>query len=248
MVQLPKERWTIKPDAFRGIVKKKTSEAAQLAIRDRTYFKSDQELLEKLHGLLKEKRRLSQLLINLGRGLPTANTYARRFGSLKAAYEAVGFQQMEDCCSKRIKARKSNQRMRRSLLAGIAKLFGDEVSLRRGATGFRRLLYFHGKPISLLICPCDHTKLGRPRWILNVVPSEKHLVTLLCRCSETNNRLKDFYLFPNMDIVDDRASDRIRLKPDDPFLGNGKRLSSLSQLPAIVDSIFAKAEDDSSRS
>ena len=52
---------------------------------------SDQKMIVGLARLLKQKGRLSQVLIDVCPRIPSASTYANRFGSLQAAYEKVGY-------------------------------------------------------------------------------------------------------------------------------------------------------------
>ena len=56
-----------------------------------TYGLSNDELLAILRRLLRKRGRLSESIINHRKGVPCANTYQRRFGSLSRAYELIGY-------------------------------------------------------------------------------------------------------------------------------------------------------------
>jgi DNA invertase Pin-like site-specific DNA recombinase len=58
-----------------------------------TFSLSDEQLLELLRRLLREHGRLTQELINTSNQTPSGPTYAYRFGSLKRAYELIGYKQ-----------------------------------------------------------------------------------------------------------------------------------------------------------
>lgn len=49
------------------------------------------EMLEKLRGLLKREGRLSCSVVNRSDALPGVNAYKERFGSMKAAYDLIGY-------------------------------------------------------------------------------------------------------------------------------------------------------------
>jgi DNA invertase Pin-like site-specific DNA recombinase len=51
---------------------------------------SDQELLQLLEGLYRKHGYLTRNVIDAAEGVPSAGTYARRFGSLEHAYELIG--------------------------------------------------------------------------------------------------------------------------------------------------------------
>ena len=51
----------------------------------------DDEMIEKLRRLLKAEGRLSRRLIDITPGIPCVPTYIRRFGSMAAVYERVGY-------------------------------------------------------------------------------------------------------------------------------------------------------------
>lgn len=56
---------------------------------------TDDELLEELRRLLAKRGKLSMSLIEASPGTRSPNTYIRRFGSLTAAYERIGYQMSE---------------------------------------------------------------------------------------------------------------------------------------------------------
>jgi hypothetical protein len=57
---------------------------------------SDEELLARLKSLLKKEGQLSERIINSTLGLPAINVYADRFGSIRNAYQRIGYRQKWD--------------------------------------------------------------------------------------------------------------------------------------------------------
>jgi DNA invertase Pin-like site-specific DNA recombinase len=56
------------------------------------YGLSDDELLKKLRRLLRKRGRISELIIEKSRDVPSASTYQARFGSLTHAYKLIGYE------------------------------------------------------------------------------------------------------------------------------------------------------------
>ena len=80
--------------ALHGIVPAKLFDAAKRILGERRL--SNHELLARLGKLWKRKGRLSGRLIDSARRIPTANVYRSRFGSLRRAYELIGYETERD--------------------------------------------------------------------------------------------------------------------------------------------------------
>jgi DNA invertase Pin-like site-specific DNA recombinase len=239
-VPVPKEEWTLKPGAFTGIIDQKTYDAAQRALTDRTFYKSDEDLLDSLRMLLARQGKLSQDLINAARDVPGHGTYLHRFGSVRRAYEMIGypvFRNHEGIWQ----ARRRHYKIKQELLRRIVRLFPSQVSVIRERPAGRQLLQFaDGLKVSVSVCQCMKTVLGESRWSVPVIPTEREYVALLCRCTTDNAAFKDFYLVPG---VDKSQTKLFRLKEDDPWWKRGKRLSDLSKLRRVADSLLREANN-----
>jgi DNA invertase Pin-like site-specific DNA recombinase len=87
----PEETWTRFP-AFEPIIPLAQFQKAQeLRSRCKKGYWSDEKIIKSLQGLLAEKGRLSQILINGQKGGPSADTVVNHFGSLSAAYKLAGY-------------------------------------------------------------------------------------------------------------------------------------------------------------
>jgi len=88
----PEELWT-RFSAFEPIVPiGQFRKAQELRTRSAKGCWSDERIIKSLQSLLAEKGRLSQVLINGLKGGPSADTVVNHFGSLTAAYRAVGYE------------------------------------------------------------------------------------------------------------------------------------------------------------
>jgi DNA invertase Pin-like site-specific DNA recombinase len=87
----PKHLWT-RFQAFEPVVPLKVFQKAQERLAQSRQKLWDKEaIIQALSELLARKRRLSQVILNEADGGPCAETVVRRFGSLQAAYDAVGY-------------------------------------------------------------------------------------------------------------------------------------------------------------
>src|SRR3984893_13060575 len=97
-VKLKKKRVANSPDmwiravgAFPAIIEPELFEAAQTALAIRNRHLSNDEMLTLLKALYLRRGRLTSIIIDESRDLPTSATYRRHFGSLGRAYQRVGY-------------------------------------------------------------------------------------------------------------------------------------------------------------
>ena len=234
-IPVPKEEWTLKPGAFTGIIDQSTFDTAQRTLADRTFHKCDEDLIDSLRLLLARQGKLSEDLINAARDVPGNSTYLHRFGSIRRAYDMIGYGVFRN--SDGIwQARRRHHKIKRELFRRISKIFPREVSVVREKPAGRELLRFaDGLKVSVLVCQCMKTVLGHVRWSVPVIPAERQYVALLCRCTEDNSAFKDFYLVPGIDKPQGKL---FRLKEDDHWWKRGKQLSDLSKLRRSADDLL----------
>ncbi len=82
--------WVVVRGAAPGIVSRKAQARAAALIAGKTVLMDDEAMIEGLRRLARTHGRLTSTLINVAKGLPTAQTYANRFGGLARAYELAG--------------------------------------------------------------------------------------------------------------------------------------------------------------
>ena len=89
-VENPPEKWIRADNAFVGIIDSTLFLAAQSIILTRSHKWSDEEMLEKLRGILTQHGRISGILIDEADDLPSSSAFRNRFGSLVSAYRLIG--------------------------------------------------------------------------------------------------------------------------------------------------------------
>ncbi|MGC1638397.1 MAG: hypothetical protein WA744_23295, partial [Candidatus Acidiferrales bacterium] len=139
------------PGAYEPIIDSVTFESAQKVLKERTFNKSDDEVLDALRGLLAANGRLSLSLIQRTNGMPSPSTYRERFGSLRLAYERIGY-----VCADRFRLVDTRYRiltLRGQLFKQINELFTPDVSIvRRNARWRGRLRFSNGVVVCVFIC------------------------------------------------------------------------------------------------
>ncbi len=244
LISVPRGKWVVKPAAFKPIVDPETFAAAQRMLHDRTYYRSDEELLGRLRSLLKREGTLTGHRIETSREVPAVRTFVGRFGSMKRAYDLVGYVYPEKPLSlpsvRKLmwKTRRLHERSRNKLLLNICKLFPGETVVHRIQPFGRPVLCFRdGLRVATLIVPSTKTPLGKIRWTVPVLRAAGSNVTLLCRCNAMGDAFQDLYLVPS---VDQRTC--VRIKENDAWLARGKRLDSLSHLKRLALLIATRNE------
>jgi DNA invertase Pin-like site-specific DNA recombinase len=220
-VKLPRSEWVVTPAAFEPIIDPLLFSEAQRVLQQRTLNKSDEDLLHALRALLAAKGRLSRRVLRDSTEVPSPSTYIYRFGSLYRAYELIGYGRAEDFGP--VDLRRRTQALREELIAQIATMFPDDVSVIRPGGKWRTRLHLrNGLMVSVLV--------GRPiqrkcitSWRIDPVMQECEFVTLLARLDKENRAFLDFHLLPNMD-----RRKRFHVSLTDPWLSRGQPLNDLN--------------------
>jgi hypothetical protein len=87
----PPEAWIRHDNVFKAIIAPKLFAEAQKTIAERHHRRSDQEMLDLLSALWREKGHLSVNIITSAKNVPPVSNYASRFGSLFNTYERIGY-------------------------------------------------------------------------------------------------------------------------------------------------------------
>jgi hypothetical protein len=201
---------------------------AQKILEERTCNKTDEELLDGLRALFASERRLSLTLIRDSADVPSPSTYRNRFGSLRRAYELIGYGRPDQFGP--IDLRGRTMALRDQLIARIADMFPNEMTMvRRGGRWRSRLRLSSGLIVSVLVARSIHVWRDAIRWQVDPVQHERKFLTLLARLDERNSLFLDFHVFPSID-----RQRRFRVVRGDPWLDRGKQLSDLSRLCEVV--------------
>jgi DNA invertase Pin-like site-specific DNA recombinase len=231
-VKQPKSQWVLTPGAFQPLIDSSVFSNAQRTLQDRTFNKSNNELLDALRRLLDSEGRLSHSVIGDSADVPSPSTYQYRFGSLGHAYELIGYGHPHQFGP--IDLRRKTEALRDELLSRIVALFPDELSITRPGGKWRtRFRLREGLTVSVLI--------GRPiqrkhttRWRIDTARRECEFVTLLARVDQEYCSFLDFHLFPSVD-----RQDRFFLSLEDPWLKRGQQLIELNAFCDVARSLCA---------
>ncbi len=236
-VRVPAAEWIRTPGAFEAIIDQGSYDQAKRILADRTINKSDQELLDSLRWLLATEGRLSLQLVKTSSHLPSPSTYRLRFGSLRHAYELIGYRRPGDFGP--IDLRRRTQALRDDLIRQIVETHSKDVSVvRRGGRWRTRLRLRNGRIVSVLVSRAVRTWKTAIRWQIDPVLHERRSVTLLARLDGENKSFQDFYVLPN---VDRRKRFLIELR--DKWLERGEKLRRLSQFCRLAHEAKCRAVD-----
>lgn len=192
------DMWIRKEGAFEAIVPPEVFYTAQGIMRARAHRFSNEELIEKLRNLFRQRGFLSGLIIDETEGMPSAAAYAHRFGSLIRAYQAVGFTPDRDYHYIEVNQflRRLHPEIVRSTERAIADLGGSVV--RDPATD---LLRVNGEfTVSLVLARCQTQDSGRYRWKVRFDTGLAPDITVAVRLDQPNQAPLDYYLLPRLDF------------------------------------------------
>ncbi|WP_259234788.1 recombinase family protein [Bradyrhizobium elkanii] len=217
----PPEMWVRAQDAFDAVVDSDFFHAARRIIEERTKRLTDQEMLERLTLLLKQKGHLSGLVIDEGDEMPSSSVYRTRFGSLIRAYHLVGYDPGRD-----YQYIETNRALRTRFpdvlsqtMAGILQA-GGTVELDK----LTDILEINGEiRVSIVIARCLHTQTGLLRWKLRLDTGLRPDITIAIRMDEENEQILDYYLLPSIDM----SSDKLKLAEENGIYLDAYRFDDL---------------------
>ena len=237
-IPVARQYWTILPGALKPIVSRKTFDAAQRILGERTANQSDAVLLNKVRSLLAQKKRLTARLLNESRTAPSAVCCKHRFGSLRRLYELLGYRR-SDTVRIRQKTRLQVGKLQIELFSRLKNYFSDLRAVRERARAKPKTLRFStGLTVSVVVCLSERTCCGSLRWRFAATSARRcGLPMLLCFCNRTNTGFCSFYVMPGVSHI------RIvsLLKQDDARLATGVRLKRLSDFRRVVHSMGSRS-------
>jgi DNA invertase Pin-like site-specific DNA recombinase len=148
-VRLPRSEWTLTPGAYEPVVDQATFDEAQRILQERTVNKSDEDVLNGLRSLVAQEGRLSLAIIKNSPTVPSPSTYRKRFGSLRRAYELIGYGRAADFGA--IDLRRRTQTMRENLIVRIQAIFPNQISIVHRGGRWRSRLRLRNRSVSVLV-------------------------------------------------------------------------------------------------
>ena len=194
----PSDMWIRKEDAFEPLIGKEDFYTAQGIIRARSRRFTDEELIERLRNLYRDRQVLSGFIINSADGMPSSSVYAHRFGSLIRAYQLVGYTPDKDY--QYIEINRILRRLHPEIVAQT-----EEQMTALGGTVRRQpttdLLDVNEEfSVSLVLARCHQRESGHLFWKVRFDLGLAPDLTVAVRLSEDNKSALDYYLLPHLDF------------------------------------------------
>jgi DNA invertase Pin-like site-specific DNA recombinase len=228
--RVPEADWVRTPKAYVPIVDEKTFMEARRILQSRTIYKSDADVLDSLRQLLARCGRLSLALIKNSSETPSPSTYRHRFGSLRRAYELIGYGKPSDFGP--IDIRRRTQGIREELLQHIQSLLPDKVKIvRRGGRWRSYLRLQNGRTVTVLIARSIRNP-ERVTWQINPVPRECRRITWLVLLNPQNTGVHEMRLFARIN-----RRRRFHVHADSMWLLSGRKIPSLQDFYKTVTEI-----------
>jgi len=192
------EQWVRANSAFSPIVDEILFNAAKEIIRSRSYRLSDEEMLDALKMLFKQRGYLSGLIIDEAEGCPSSSAYQSRFGSLLKSYSLIGYTPERDYHYIEINRilRKRYPEIVEETIEKIQSL-GGKVQIEK-ETGL--LIVNSEFSVSIVLSRCRQTSTGSNRWLIRLDTGLFPDITVAVRMEPNNISPQDYYLLPSLDI------------------------------------------------
>ncbi|MFT3783542.1 MAG: recombinase family protein [Nibricoccus sp.] len=220
-VHNPPEMWIRSDNTFPAVVEPMLFAKAQEIILARTKRYTDEEMLQGLKTLWSKHGRISGLLIDEQDAMPSSAAFRNRFGSLIRAYQLIGYTPRTDYSFIEIN-RYLRGRHPEIVQEVITRLASMDVSVERDPAT-ELLVLDHELTVSIVLSRCLRTEAGSTRWLLRFEESLRPDLTIAVRMDESNQAIKDYYLFPAIDL----SVPKLRLAEDNHTLLDVYRFDDL---------------------
>lgn len=217
----PPEMWVRAEQAFPAVVDLALFAHAQEVILARAKRYSDEEMLSALKDLLSRHGRVSGLLIDEHETMPSSAAFRHRFGSLVRAYQLIGYTPPIDFSFIEIN-RYLRSRHPEIVQEVITALGALGVAVERDPVS-ELLILDHELTVSIVLARCLRTEAGALRWMLRFEDGLRPDLTVAVRMDATNQGIKDYYLFPALDVT----AANLRLAEDNHALLDAYRFDDL---------------------
>ncbi len=188
--RLPESEWIVTPDAFDAIVTPELFEATQEALRNKSWNRSNEQLLEQLKLILKTHGYLCHSVLKV-HGL-SGGTMAYRFGSMIRAFELAGYQSPH---TKTSEHRLQSRRIRAEMMQQLVEMFPGQVSMPSGSWRYRNWLKLKDGPqVAVRVCRSIHLKRKGRMWVLQATKEERRRVTLMAGMNAENTAIEVYFV------------------------------------------------------
>ena len=230
----PPDKWIRAEGAFEGIVEAKTFFKAREIILARSQRLSDEEMLEKLRGVLRQHGRISGMIIDEAEGLPSSAAFQHRFGSLVTAYRLIGYDPGID-----YNFIETNRKLRKQHPEIVALVIRRVQELGAVATWDAKteLLHLNGElRVSIVLCRHITTPGGASRWVVRLDAGLKPDITIAVRMDATNEGIRDYYLLPGLDMT----WENLRMAEENGIYLDAYRFENLDYFAGMAERVKIK--------
>jgi hypothetical protein len=190
---IPTHQWIFGPK-FQSIIDERTFQLAQERLNNKPSKLSEEQLLDALRRILECHGKVTLRFLKNTPDAPFHFAYKRRFGGLKAAYNAIGYDAGNSLV--RVERRHEMQHLRRELMEQFVAASHGRVTIERGRT--RHRLRVRGGPLLSVVTRRSIVRRDRkPHWSLEFPRPGRRLVTVLALMHAENERVERLYLVPN---------------------------------------------------
>lgn len=228
------EQWVRAEAVWTAIVDHDLFRAAQEIMMRRAAQFTDEDLLEKLKGVLDKHGRISGFLIDEIPDSPTSSLYRSRFGSLIRAYSLIGYTPAIDY--RFIEENRQIRQLHPEIMASVIAQLEEGGTTVTRLTGNDRLRIDDDLLVSVVLCRHTTTPLGASRWLVRLDYGIRPDLTIAVRLEIGNRLPRDFYVFPSLDIT----SDRLRMGDANRIELDGYRFDTLEYFFRILERIKIK--------
>src|ERR1700722_1293625 len=227
----PKDRWIRADGTFEGIVEPSLFHMAQGIILARSRKLSNDEMLEKLRGVLKKHGRICGMLIDEADDLPSSAAFSHRFGSLVSAYRLIGYEPGIDYSFIEI-----NRKLRMEhpkIVASVTQQIGNLGAVAAWDDQTHLLHLNNELRVSIVLCRHWLTTGGSSRWVIRLDEGLKPDITVAVRMTATNEAIRDYYLLPAIDMT----WENLRVAEENGVYLDGYRFDTLDYFLGMAERI-----------
>lgn len=230
----PPSMWIRKDGAFEAIVTPEVFFTAQGIIRARARRYTDDQLIERLRALFRDRGTLSSLMIDETEGMPSSSVYSIRFGGLIRAYKLVGFTPDRDYRHIEV------NRLLRQMYPGVVAQCLAEIE-RVGGNVTRELdtdilLVNQEFTVSIVLTRCLTLGTGHSRWKIRFDTGLMPDITVAVRLDRDNETLLDYFLLPRLDF----CRSHLCLADHNPIELDSYRFDTLDYLYGMAERVRAR--------
>jgi DNA invertase Pin-like site-specific DNA recombinase len=230
-VENPPDKWVRADGVFEGIIEPEQFLRAREIILARCQRFTDEELLEKLRGLLSQHGQISGILIDETNEFPSSAAFRYRFGSLISAYRLIGYDPQIDYSFIEI-----NRRLRKQHPEIVASVIQKIESLGAAAAWdeISETLWLNNElRVSIVLCRHSATPGGSSRWLIRLDAGLKPDITIAVRMDATNEGIRDYYVLPGIDMT----WENLRMAEDNGFYLDAYRFETLDYFFSLTQRI-----------